>query len=428
MKMTSIKKPRGTEDLLFKESNEWDIMENIIIECAKLYNYQEIRTPIFESTDLFVRSVGDTTDVVSKEMYTFNDKKKRSLSLRPEGTAGIVRAYIEHKMFGYVDQPIKAYYLGPMFRYERPQSGRQRQFNQFGIENIGPKSVEVDAETILLGLDITQRLGIKNIKVVLNSLGDKESRAEYQKALVDYFKQHEDEMCAECKKRIKRNPLRLLDCKVDQDKAYMKNVPMLSDYLNEESQQYFNDLISILDDLKVDYEIDEHLVRGLDYYTDTIFEIISLNEESGAQATLFGGGRYDGLVKELGGPEVSGVGFAMGLERMMINIKAECPDLFGETPLDVYVMPLDQASKKYAFEITSQLRQQNISCDMEYNDKSLKGMLKHAQRNQIRYAIIIGEEELQQEQIVFKDLVNNKQEKLSDDWLDIIEKRIRNNG
>lgn len=425
--MALIKKPRGTEDLLFADSNDWQIMEDIIKECVKLYNYRELRTPIFENTDLFKRSVGDTTDVVSKEMYTFEDKKQRSLSLRPEGTAGIVRAYIEHKMYGYVDQPVKAYYLGPMFRYERPQNGRQRQFHQFGIENIGPKAVEIDVETILLGLDITQRLGIKNIKVVLNSLGDKASRAAYRKALVTYFKKHQDEMCEDCQKRLKDNPLRLLDCKVDAKKAYMKKVPLLSDYLNEESKQYFADLISILDDLRIDYEIDEKLVRGLDYYTDTIFEIISLNKESGAQATLFGGGRYDHLIHELDGPDISGVGFAMGLERMMISAKAENPDLFKQGSVDIFVMPLDKFSKKYAFTITSKLRQKDIACDMEYNDKSLKAMLRYAQRNNIKYAIIIGENELQAETMVFKDLVNNTEEELSDDWLEIIEKRIKQN-
>ena len=422
--MEKITKPRGTEDLLFEDTRKWHIMEAIIRESARKYNFQEMRTPIFESTNLFVKGVGETTDVVNKEMYTFEDKKGRSLTLRPEGTTGALRAYIEHKMFGFDNQPIKLYYMGPMFRYERPQKGRQRQFHQFGVETIGIKSAQVDAEVILVGLDICKNMGLKKLKVLINTLGDDESRLRYREKLIEYFKQYQSEMCSDCKVRLEKNPLRLLDCKIDHDKQYMKNAPKLSDYLNDESRTYFANVLKILTDLEVDYEIDDRLVRGLDYYTDTIFEIVSLNKESGAQATLFGGGRYDGLSASLGGPDVSGIGFGMGLERMLISAEVENPALFDIKPLDVYIMPLVSDVKDYCFEILEKLRAVGIVAEMEYHDKSFKAMMRYCERNDITKAIVVGENELNNQTIILKDLENNTQEELHEEWLEIVRERI----
>lgn len=422
--MEIITKPRGTEDLLFEDTRKWHIMEAIMHKAAAKYNFQEIRTPIFEHTNLFVRGVGETTDVVNKEMYTFNDKKGRSLTLRPEGTTGAIRAYIEHKMYGYDNQPIKLYYLGPMFRYERPQKGRQRQFHQFGVEILGIKSAQVDAECILVGLDVCKEMGLSNLKVLINTLGDNESRILYRQKLVKYFTEFKDDMCNDCKNRLEKNPLRLLDCKVDHDKEYMKNAPRLINSLTKESKEYFNEVLTILDDLNIDYEIDDRLVRGLDYYTDTIFEIVSTNKESGAQSTLFGGGRYDGLVGSLGGPDVSGIGFGMGMERMLISAQIENPSLFDSKALDLFILPLSNTVKDYAFTVLEKLRNLDIKCDMEYNDKSLKAMFKYCERNKIKYAILIGEDEMNNNTIVLKDLVNNTQEELNSEWLSIIKERV----
>lgn len=426
--MAKITKPRGTEDLLFIDTYKWNMVETIMRETARKYNFQEIRTPYFESTDLFVRGVGETTDVVTKEMYTFDDKKGRSLSLRPEGTTGAIRAYIENKMYADLVQPIKLFYLGAMFRYERPQKGRQRQFHQFGVETLGIKSPQVDTEVIMLGLDICEKLGLKNLKVLINTLGDNESRLRYRTDLIAYFKQHTADLCSDCQTRLEKNPLRLLDCKVDREKDFVVNAPKLRDYLNDDARAYFDEVLSILTDLNVSYEIDDNLVRGLDYYTDTIFEIVSTNEASGAQATLFGGGRYDGLVASLGGPDVSGIGFGMGIERMMISIEAENPGFFKKDALDVFIMPLSDTVRTYAFKVLERLRSKNLNADMEYFNKSLKAMLRQAERENVRYVIIIGEDEMAKDVIILKDLENNTQEELSEQWLEIVYERVNKNA
>lgn len=422
-----ITKPRGTDDLLFEDTKKWHVMEKIMRDSARKYNFSEIRTPFFEHTELFVRGIGETTDVVSKEMYTFNDKKGRSLTLRPEGTAGAIRAYIEHKMFGYDNQPIKLYYMGPMFRYERPQKGRQRQFNQFGVETIGIKNPQVDAEIILIGLDVCKQMGLKNLKVLINTLGDDESRSIYREKLIKYFSQHTHDMCSDCLNRLEKNPLRLLDCKIDHEKEYMINAPKLSDSLNQESANYFSNVLKVLEDVNVEYEIEDRLVRGLDYYTDTIFEVVSTNKESGAQSTLFGGGRYDGLSASLGGPDTSGIGFGMGMERMLISAMIENPSLFEDNYLDVFIIPLNKEVFNYSASVLEKLRSKGIKADMEYFEKSIKSMFKYCERNKIKYAIIIGENEMEKETIVIKDLENNTQEELSDEWLEILCERIQNN-
>ena len=297
--------PRGTYDILPEEAVKWQKTEELIREVCRLYRYQEIRTPVFEDTRVFKRE-NDSSDMVNKEMYTFA-MGDDSYTLRPEGTAGVIRAFDQHKFFGNPDLPARLYYMGPMFRHERPQKGRQRQFHQFGIEAIGAKSPEIDAEGIALGIDIVRRMGISSVKVCINTLGDDASRSAYRTALKEYFAPHIDSLCPDCHRRLEQNPLRILDCKVDADSEIVRNAPKLSDYLNEESRDYFDRVLKMLDALHIPYEIDDRLVRGLDYYTHTVFEVKSTRAESGAQSTIFGGGRYDHLVEYFGGPQMSGM-------------------------------------------------------------------------------------------------------------------------
>lgn len=303
--------PRGTVDILPGQSEKWIKLEQLLRTIAANYNVKEMRTPIFEHAELFNRAVGDTSDVVSKEMYTFQDKKGRYISLRPEGTAGIARAYVENKMYGLPEKLQKVYYMGPMFRYERPQNGRQRQFHQFGVEMLGVESPYVDVECMLMAVTVVEALGLQNVTLHINSLGDNESRDAYREALKDHFRDHLDELCGDCKARFEKNPLRILDCKVDAKHPAMKTAPKTIDYLSESAKNHFDKVCTLLDDLEIDYVIDTNLVRGLDYYSHTVFEIISDDPKLGAGATVGGGGRYNGLIEEIGGPVTPGVGFAL---------------------------------------------------------------------------------------------------------------------
>ena len=315
-----ISMPRGTQDILPEESIKWQYIEGKLREISKNFCYEEIRTPMFESTELFSRGVGDTTDIVQKEMYTFQDKGNRSLTLRPEGTAGTVRSYIENKLFAKTIQPQKLYYVGPMFRYERKQKGRYRQFVQYGVEVIGEESPKIDAEVISLAYNIYRMFGIENIKVSINSLGNPEERQAYNEALVKHFEPRINEFCEDCNNRLYKNPMRILDCKVDAGHELIKSAPKLLDYLGEESKQYFAEVLTHLDALGVKYEIDHNLVRGLDYYTHTAFEIMIDNPEVELK-TLCGGGRYNGLIKLLDGPEdKKGIGFALSIERLLLSL------------------------------------------------------------------------------------------------------------
>lgn len=331
----AYKAPRGTVDILPGKSAQWIKLEQLLRTISANYNVKEMRTPIFEHTELFNRAVGDTTDVVSKEMYTFEDKKGRSITLRPEGTAGIARAYVENKMFGLPEKLQKVYYMGPMFRYERPQNGRQRQFHQYGVEMLGVESPYVDVECMLMAITVVEALGLKDVKLHINSLGDDKSRDSYRKALQDHFRDCLDDLCYDCQQRFEKNPLRILDCKVDKNHPAMQNAPKTIDYLSDNAKAHFNKVIELLDDLEVDYVIDTNLVRGLDYYSHTVFEIISDDPKLGAGATVGGGGRYNGLIEELGGPATPGVGFAFGMERLLIALGDDDSDDDG---IDVYVM------------------------------------------------------------------------------------------
>ncbi|MFC4356049.1 histidine--tRNA ligase [Chryseomicrobium palamuruense] len=408
-----IKVPRGTQDILPEQSYKWQAVENIIRQTCNVYQYKEIRTPIFEHTELFTRSVGDTTDIVQKEMYTFEDRGNRSLTLRPEGTASTVRAYVEHKLFGQPDQPVKLYYMGPMFRYERQQAGRYRQFVQFGIEAIGSADPAVDAEVIALAMDVYKKAGLKEIKLVLNSLGDSESRNAHKEALVAHFAPRIDEFCGDCQNRLEKNPLRILDCKRDRNHELMAIAPKLTDYLNEESATYFEKVKTYLDALDIAYEIDPNLVRGLDYYNHTAFEIMSTSSGFGAITTLAGGGRYNGLVEELGGPSSPGIGFAMSIERLLLALEAEKSEIEDHSSVDAYVIALGDEPKIAAMKVLKDLRQAGVSSDMDYADRKLKAQMKSADRKKAKVVLILGEDELANSSVQVKLLATGEQQLIS---------------
>lgn len=391
--------PRGTVDIMTDSSEKWQELEQLLRTICANYNVKEMRTPIFEHTELFTRSVGDTTDVVTKEMYTFEDKKSRSLTLRPEGTAGIARAYVEHKMYALPEKLQKVYYMGPMFRYERPQNGRQRQFHQFGVEMLGLESPYVDVECMVMAVTVVQALGLKNIQLHINSLGDDASRNAYRDALKKHFEPVLDELCYDCKQRFEKNPLRILDCKADKDHPSMKNAPKTIDYLSDEAKAHFDKVCSLLDDLEINYVVDTNIVRGLDYYSHTVFEVISDDPKLGAGSTVGAGGRYNTLISELGGPAVPGVGFAFGMERLMIALGNEESDKEG---IDVYLMPLGESAKDLVMQIITMLRANGFTCDMDHCDRGLKGQFKSADRFQAHFSMIIGDQEVEKEIVNIK--------------------------
>ncbi len=383
--------PRGTYDILPDEVRKWHAVEEVIRRITQYYRYREIRTPYFEDTAVFKRE-NDSSDMVNKEMYTFQ-MGRDSYTLRPEGTAGVIRAFDQHKLYGSMELPAKFYYMGPMFRHERPQKGRQRQFTQFGVENIGVKSPEVDAETIALGYDIVKALGVSSVKVCINTLGDDESRAAYRAALREYFAPHLDELCTDCKRRYEQNPLRILDCKVDKDLECMKNAPKLSEYLNEESKAYFDRVLKALDAAGIPYEVDESIVRGLDYYTHTVFEVISTRPDSGAQSTIFAGGRYDHFVSYYGGPDLSGIGFAIGMERLIALAEDDGYAFASEDACDVYVIGLGDVASE-VLSLSTKLRKANLVTEANYVPRSLKAQFKSADRSGAKYVVILGEDEV----------------------------------
>lgn len=408
----NIQLPRGTYDVLPEQSAKWQEVEQKINELCRLYQYKEIRTPVFEHTELFQRGVGDTTDIVQKEMYTFQDRGDRSLTLRPEGTASVVRSYVENKLFGLPDQPVKLSYMGPMFRYERPQAGRTRQFVQFGVEAIGSKDPAIDAEVISLAMEVYRSVGLKQLRLVINSLGDTESRIAHKEALIKHFEPRIDEFCGDCQSRLTKNPLRILDCKVDRNHELMATAPSLADYLNEESQVYFDGVKGYLEALGIDYVVDPNLVRGLDYYNHTAFEIMSDAEGFGAITTLCGGGRYNGLVEDLGGPESPGIGFAMSIERLLLALEMEKVEIGQSADLEVYVVAMDESTKKKAFTVVRDLRANGISADMDFNGRKVKAQMKSADRKGAAYVIVIGETELESGQVALKKMATGEQQEL----------------
>ena len=410
--------PRGTYDILPDEIYKWHDVEDKIRNIAEKYCYEEIRTPYFESTGVFARE-NDSSDMVNKEMYSFMSGDE-SYTLRPEGTASVIRSFDQHKFYGSMELPAKFYYVGPMFRHERPQKGRQRQFTQFGVENIGVKSPEIDAETIALGVSIIKSLGIQSYKVLINTLGDDASRSAYREALKAHFKDHLDELCGDCHRRYEQNPLRILDCKVDHDNPIVQSAPQLSDYLNEESKEYFQRVLNALDALGIPYEIDNRLVRGLDYYTHTVFEVVSTRKDSGAQATVFAGGRYDHLVEYFGGPELSGMGFAIGLERLLMLATEEGYEFTLPKELDAYVISLGNVGST-PLVIANKLRDIGYKCEVNMTARSLKAQFKSADRNKAKYIIILGEDELKEGVVNLKNTATREQVTVS---IDDIEKQI----
>ncbi len=405
--------PRGTQDILPENSPMWRYVEQKAHDLCRRYNYKEIRTPIFEQTELFARGVGDTTDIVQKEMYTFEDRGGRSLTLRPEGTASTVRSYVENKMHGWADQPVKLYYVGPMFRYERPQSGRMRQFVQFGVEAMGSDDPAIDAEVIGLAMDFYRELGLKGLKLVINSLGDKESRNSHRNALINHFKPRITEFCPDCQQRLEQNPLRILDCKKDRDHELMENAPSILSYLNEESKKYFDRVQSYLGAMNIDFEVDPGLVRGLDYYNNTAFEIMIDGAGFGAITTLTGGGRYNGLVEEIGGPQTPGIGFALSLERLLMALETQGVELPTETGLDAYLIAMGEEAKSKAPSLLHTLRQSGLAVDADYLNKKMKAQFKAADRQGAAYTLILGDDEIAAGTIVVKNLNSGEQVNVS---------------
>lgn len=409
----AIQKAKGTIDYFGIDTVKRRYIEGVARSVMRSCNFEEIITPTFESTELFSRSSGETSDIVTKEMFTFLDKSNKSLTLRPEGTASIVRALLENKL--YATPGLKKYFYNmPMYRCERPQAGRFREFNQFGIEVFGENSYLLDADIIALGDMIFSKLGLKGkYKIVVNTIGDLKSRSNYQDALKTYFKNHLDLLCDDCKKRIEKNPMRILDCKVDKDSDILKNAPSIVDYLNNESKEYFNNFLKTLDYLGIDYEVDYSLVRGLDYYTDTVFEFISVGDDKDTVKSLKGsaicaGGRYSGLTKELNGPDVPGIGFAFGVERVLslLDFYNYFPE-FNKT-CDLCILSLDEESKLYSLKLMNEFKRNGFVCEMDYVNTSLKPQFKLSERVDAKYIIIIGETERKTGKVCLKDVSRNE--------------------
>jgi histidyl-tRNA synthetase len=405
----------GTHDILPEESSRWQFLENAVKGVFALYNYNEIRVPTFEETELFSRSIGQDTDIVRKEMYTFLDQGKRSITLRPEGTAGVVRAYLEHNM-GEKSPLVKLYYVGSMFRQERPQKGRLREFHQFGIEAIGTADPAVDAEQIEMGMKICNELKITDVKLHLNSIGCSVCRPVHREKLLEFMKDKVGNLCEDCKTRYLRNPLRMFDCKNEECIEQLKDAPVMIDYLCEDCRTHYDQVKKYLNELKIDYFENKRLVRGLDYYTKTAFEMKS--PRLGSQDTLLGGGRYDLLVEELGGKSTPAVGFAAGMERFILVMEMQKKlDLEGGK-LNLFIAALGDEAKTFAVKLMRNLRQRGITCETDYLGRSLKAQMREANRQRAQKVLIIGEEEIKKGKAVLKDMESGEQEEIDLDQID----------
>lgn len=405
-----ITKPKGTTDIYGENAKKWQYVSKVIDEVMEKYNYSFIRVPVFEQSELFHRGVGETTDIVTKETYDFTDRGGRNMTLRPEGTAGVVRSFIENKMFGDANQPVKFYYNMPMYRYERPQAGRLRELTQFGWEIIGSDDPMSDAEAISLAVNIYKILGLKGIKVNINSLGDKESRENYRKALIEHFKPHVDELCEDCKERLEKNPLRILDCKVDADKKVMKEAPKTIEYLNNDSKERFEKVKEYLALMAIDYEVDPSVVRGLDYYNHTVFEIEAKIEGFGAQNVIGGGGRYNNMIEQLGGPSVPAIGFAAGYDRLMIALEKENIKLPINNSVDLFLLYVNEDEKKYAIYLTNELRMNGFIVETDYLERGLKAQFKQADRVNAKYTIVLNSEDLKNNEVRIKNSKTKEEE------------------
>lgn len=400
----AFQKSPGTQDILPGASERWQYVEGIARDICRRYNFREIRTPIFEMTELFQRGVGETTDIVEKEMYTFIDRGDRSLTLRPEGTAGVVRSYVENKLYGEPDIS-KLYYMGPMFRYERAQAGRYRQFHQFGVEALGSTDPALDAEVIALGYDFYTEVGLKGVRVEINSIGTPAVRAAFRERLLAFLEPKRSELCKDCQSRIDRNPLRVLDCKTDQ--RHFEGAPSILESLDEECAAHFEKVKAYLTDMNIPFEINHRLVRGLDYYTHTVFEYKA--EGIGAIDTIGAGGRYNGLVADIGGPDQPGVGLGLGLERTVLLLENQQAELPNRHALDVYLVALGEAAERETARLVYELRKRGIRAERDYQARKMKAQLKSADRLQARYTAILGEDELAKGEIALKAMETGEQ-------------------
>lgn len=412
-----INKPKGTKDILGLDAKKWKYVERVVDEVMEKYHYGYIRTPIFEATELFHRGVGEASDIVTKETYDFVDRGNRAMTLRPEGTAGVVRSYIENKMYGDSVQPVKFYYNGPMYRYERPQAGRERELTQFGAELIGSDDAISDAEIISLAVQIYHILGLKDVVVHINSLGDTASRDMYRNALLEYFKPHLDSLCDDCKRRYQKNPLRILDCKVDGNSSLFQNAPKTLDYLNEESKSRFEKVQEYLDILEIPYEVDHKIVRGLDYYNHTVFEFITNIPGMGGEATIGAGGRYNGLIESLGGPSTPGIGFGSGMDRVLLALEQENIEVPVSDDIDLYLLYVNEEEKKYALYLAQELRLNGFTVEMENMGRSLKAQFKQADRLHSKFTIVLNSEELDEDYVTVKNAISKEEEQVSLDAL-----------
>lgn len=397
-----LQKPKGTQDILPADSAKWQYVENVARETFKKYNYGEIRTPMFEHYEVISRSVGDTTDIVTKEMYDFHDKGDRHITLRPEGTAPVVRSYVENKLFApEVQKPVKVYYIGSMFRYERPQAGRLREFHQLGVECFESKNPATDVETIAMAYQLFNTLGIKDVTLHLNSLGNTESRLAYRQALIDYLTPMRESLSKDSQRRLDENPLRVLDSKEKEDKVAVENAPSILDYLDEESQAHFDEVRTMLDSLNIPYVIDTNMVRGLDYYNHTIFEFITTIDKS--ELTICAGGRYDSLVEYFGGPETAGFGFGLGLERLLLVLDKQGIELPVEENLDVYIAVLGSGANGKALELVQAIRYQGFKAERDYLGRKIKAQFKSADTFKAKTVITLGESEVESGQVNVKN-------------------------
>lgn len=406
--------PRGTKDLIPQESYKWQYLEKTFKEVCKDFGYKEIRTPIFEHTELFERGVGETTDVVQKEMYTFLDKGERSVTLKPEGTSSVVRSFVENKIYTE-SQPTKVYYITPCFRYERPEAGRLRQFHQFGVEAFGSEEASLDVEVMSLVSIFFKKLGLKNIDLHINSIGCPKCRKEYDKKLRKYLSAKVDELCTTCNSRYETNPMRILDCKVESCKEKTTDAPLMIDNLCDECESHFEKVKEYLNLADVKYIVDPKIVRGLDYYTKTAFEFIS--NDIGSQGTVSGGGRYDGLVSELGGPSTASVGFAMGVERLLLTLENNDIEIPKEDNIDLFIVSIGDEADKLAFELLSKLRANGISADKDYLNRGIKPQFKYANKLNAKYTVVIGDNEIEKNIVSLKDMESGDQKEVSIDNL-----------
>ena len=401
------KAPRGTKDITPKDAYKWNYIENKFREVCSLFGYEEMRTPIFEHTELFKRSVGDTTDIVQKEMYSFMDKGNRDITLKPEGTAGVVRAFIENKLYADT-QPTKLFYITPCFRYERPQAGRQRQFHQFGIEALGSDNPSIDAEVIALAVQFFDEVGLKNLAVSINSVGCPTCRAKYNELLKEYLDKKSDVLCATCLERKDKNPMRVIDCKVPTCKENLNDIPFMADNICEDCSQHFDKLKEYLTEMEINFVVDKSIVRGLDYYKKTAFEIIS--NDIGSQSTVCGGGRYDGLVEQLGGPKgTSGIGFAIGAERLLLTMENNNIEIENPYETDIFIVTIGDKAKTKSFKILKDLRVNHISADKDHLDRSVKAQFKYSDKINAKFTIVIGDDELDNDSATLKNMSTSEQ-------------------